>query len=130
MGERKKVWVELKFRPLSFSQKLALNFYLFCASKLAIYQTKLVEGLERIRAGLAEETEQTKEMVEIYYRQSLGRATAEEIKYANKQFRDVLRSLGLGVIIVLPFAPITLPLIVKLGRKLGVEVLPDSFKRK
>ena len=59
---------------------------------------------------------------------SQGQASPEDIKLANKQFRDLLKSMGLGVIIVLPFSPITLPLVVKLGRKLGVEVLPDSFK--
>ncbi|MBU2425362.1 MAG: hypothetical protein KKA56_00630, partial [Gammaproteobacteria bacterium] len=34
---------------------------------------------------------------------------------------------GLGIFAVLPFAPITIPLIVKLGRKLGIEVLPSAF---
>ena len=47
---------------------------------------------------------------------------------ANKQFVDVIRGLGLGVLVVLPFSPITLPFIVKLGERIGVNVLPSAFK--
>jgi hypothetical protein len=36
----------------------------------------------------------------------------------------------LGVFAILPFAPITIPLIVKLGRKLGIEVMPSAFAPK
>jgi hypothetical protein len=33
----------------------------------------------------------------------------------------------LGVFAVLPFAPVTIPLVVKLGQWVGVDVLPSSF---
>jgi hypothetical protein len=49
------------------------------------------------------------------------------MKEANQQFIDIIRGLGLGVLVVLPFAPITLPFVVKLGEKIGVNVLPSAF---
>ena len=47
---------------------------------------------------------------------------------ANKQFRDLVKGLGLGVVVVLPFSPITIPIIVKLGQRLGVDVFPTAVK--
>ena len=117
----------VKYRE-TWRQKLWLQAYLYFALHANYWRDQLVEALETLKVGLATETEQTKEMLRIYMLQTQGEATKKEIKYANKQLRDLLKSLGLGVIIVLPFSPITLPLIVKLGRKLGVEVLPDSLK--
>lgn len=112
----------------SLRQKLWLRAYLYFALNAEYFKDKLVSALEKLKIGLAGETEQTKEMLRIYMLQSRGEATANEIKYANDQFRDLLKGLGLGVILVLPFSPITLPLIIKLGEKLGVDVLPDSFR--
>ena len=115
-------------RPLPFAQRMVLKTYLWAVRKLTGFRDNIIEGLEKLKVGLAQETDQTKEMLEIYQRQATGKATKEEVAWANHQFRDVLRSMGLGVLLILPFAPVTLPLIVKLGRKLGIEVLPDSFR--
>ncbi len=84
--------------------------------------------LEIIRKGLAKESAETKEMLKIYTRFSQGQATKQEMQKANEQFRDVLSTMGLGVLVVLPFAPLTIPALVKIGRKLGVEILPSSFR--
>jgi len=112
----------------TLAQKLWLQAYIYFALNVNNLRDRLVEALEKLKVGLALETEQTKDMLMVYLMQSRGEATPERMKTANKQFRDLLRSLGLGVIIVLPFSPITLPLIVKLGRRLGIEILPDSFR--
>ena len=66
-------------------------------------------------------------MLTIYRRYTQGQTSKEELKRANEQFVDILKGLGLGVFAVLPFAPITIPLVVKLGRMVGVDVLPSSF---
>ena len=66
-------------------------------------------------------------MLSIYRRYTQGDVTKEELAKANSQFVDILKGLGLGVFAVLPFAPITIPLVVKLGRWVGVDVLPSSF---
>lgn len=84
-------------------------------------------GLLEIKRGLAQETQETKVMLSTYKQFTKGGATKLEMKEANKQFIDVIRGLGLGVLAVLPFSPITLPFVVKLGEKLGVNVLPSAF---
>jgi hypothetical protein len=66
-------------------------------------------------------------MLTTYQRFTKGQASKLEMEEANKQFVDVIRGLGLGVLAVLPFSPITLPFVVKLGERIGVNVLPSAF---
>jgi|TARA_Y100000034_G_C6863121_1_gene393086 hypothetical protein len=80
-----------------------------------------------LKVALAQEKQETKEMLDIYKRYSFGEAHKSELKIANEQLVDILKGLGLGVFALLPFAPITIPLIVKLGQWVGVDVLPSSF---
>ena len=87
----------------------------------------LKRGLLTVKQGLAEESRQTKTMLITYQRFTKGQASKLEMEEANKQFIDVIRGLGLGVLAVLPFSPITLPFVVKLGERIGVNVLPSAF---
>ena len=66
-------------------------------------------------------------MLDTYRKYLLGQASDAEMQLANEQFRDVLRGLGLSIVVILPFSPITIPAIVKLGERFGVTVLPSSF---
>lgn len=116
-------------KPNSWQTKLAMRTYLYLAFHLNNYKDKLDEALLNLKAALANESEQTKEMLQIYLRKSMGeKVSATELSRAHQQFRDVFRGAGLGVLLFLPFSPITLPFIVKLGDKLGVNILPDSFR--
>jgi hypothetical protein len=49
------------------------------------------------------------------------------MRIANQQFIDILKGLGIGIFAILPFAPITIPLMIKIGRLVGVEILPSAF---
>ena len=96
---------------------------------------KLGGGTEMVRQklitlqhGLEKEKAKTKIMMEIYQRYLRGEASKLEMIKANRQLREVMKSVGLGVIIVLPFSPVTIPLLVKLGDKLNVDLFPESFK--
>ena len=80
-----------------------------------------------LKIALAQERQETKEMLSIYKRYTQGQTNKAELKRANEQFVDILKGLGLGVFAILPFAPLTIPLVVKLGRLVGVDVLPSSF---
>lgn len=88
---------------------------------------RLKRDLLLLKDALAQEGQETKAMLATYKRYTKKQATNEELREANKQFRDLLKGLGLGMFAVLPFAPITIPLVVKLGKIAGVEVLPSSF---
>lgn len=81
-----------------------------------------------LKRGLAQEREETKAMLITYQRYTKGLASEAEMREANEQFKDVVRGLGLSVVAILPFSPITIPAIVKLGEKIGVEVIPSGFK--
>ncbi|MCP4912296.1 MAG: hypothetical protein GY909_04190 [Oligoflexia bacterium] len=89
---------------------------------------KLKDQLNLIKRGLSIETKETRAMVRTYARYTQGKATQEEMNEANKQFRDFLKTIGLGALAVLPFAPVTIPFIVKLGKKLGIEIIPSGFR--
>lgn len=90
-------------------------------------QLRFKRSMVALKIALAQEKQETKEMLTIYRRYTQGEVSKEDLSKANAQFVDILKGLGLGVFAVLPFAPITIPLVVKLGRYVGVEVLPSSF---
>lgn len=83
----------------------------------------------QVKHALAQEKQETIEMLHTYRKYTQGKATKGELKTANHQLIDLLKGVGLGVFAILPFAPITIPLIVKLGRMVGVEVLPSAFNK-
>jgi hypothetical protein len=86
-------------------------------------------GLLAVKRGLAQESRETKVMLVTYKRFTKGQASKLEMQEAHRQFVDVIRGLGLGILAVLPFSPITLPFIVKLGEKIGINVLPSAFMK-
>ena len=114
--------------PGNFLKSLYFRFYIFIKSFGKKSKQDLINSLGQVKKGLAQESVETKEMLEIYYRYSQKEATKEEMERANEQFRDLLKATGLGFFAVLPFSPITIPLIVKIGKKVGIEILPSSFK--
>jgi len=91
---------------------------------------KLKRQLIRVKIALAQEKEETKEMLSTYHRFTKKQATPDEMKLANKQFFDVIKGVGIGVFAVLPFAPITIPVVIKIGKWVGVDILPSSFNKK
>lgn len=93
-----------------------------------VVREQLQKSLLVLKRGLAQETVETKKMLQVYHRYTQGEVTEQELQEANRQFGNVLKSLGLSIVVILPFSPITLPALVKLGDKLGVDILPDSFK--
>ncbi len=102
--------------------------YVYFASKGEKFKKHIINGLLKIKVGLSQESKETKEMLAIYYKFTQGNSSIREMKLANEQFRDLVRALGIGIFAVLPFAPITIPFIVKLGKKFGIDILPSSFR--
>jgi len=83
-----------------------------------------------VKQALAQEKEETHEMLIIYRKFTMGKASKSEIKVANEQLADVVKGLSIGIFAALPFAPITIPFIIKLGKVVGVDVLPSAFYEK
>ncbi len=102
---------------------------------MSFYQITKEKLLEKLRAnllilqkGMSKESDLTSSMIRTYIKSTRGQASKEEMKIANKQFRSFLKTLGVGTLVILPFAPLTLPAVVLLGKKLGIDVIPDSFR--
>ena len=72
-------------------------------------------------------TKETKEMLAIYGRSLKGASNKNEMSKANEQFRQILKNAGIGFLIIFPFAPITIPLVVYLGKLFKIDILPKSF---
>ena len=84
--------------------------------------------LHRLQESFLEENEENKKMLDIYLRYVEGDASEEDIDYANNQLKQNLKSLGLGVLVVLPFSPITIPYILKKTQEFNIDIIPNWYK--
>jgi len=67
-------------------------------------------------------------MLDVYIKYVEGNVTEEELENANEQLKEILKSLGLGILIVLPFSPITLPYIFSKAKELNIDLIPNWYK--
>jgi len=107
------------------SDKITMNKFENALKKVRL---EAIELLLKIKKGLDEETDQTKEMILTYLSFSQGEASEEEMKKANQQFRNFLKTIGFGALAILPFAPLTIPTVVSIGKRLGIDIIPKSFR--
>ncbi len=80
-----------------------------------------------LKATLKHDTESSREMLKTYYSFAKGNTTKEDLEKANTQLNILLKELGFGALSILPFAPITIPLVAKLARKYDIDIVPDWF---
>ena len=85
-------------------------------------------ALALLKVTLKHDTEGSREMLKTYYSFTQGNTTKEDLEKANKQLSIVLKELGFGALTMLPFSPITIPLVAKLARKYDIDIVPDWFK--
>ncbi len=86
------------------------------------------KALVLLKNTLEQESESTKEMLKTYYSYTQGKIKEEDLEQANKQLKELIRDLGFGFLTILPFAPITIPFLVKLARKYEIDIVPEWFK--
>ena len=89
---------------------------------------KLKQNLYKLKDLFLEETEENKKMLDIYISYIDGRATEKEIDKANKQLRQIFKSLGLGILTVLPFSPISIPYVLKKAKEYDIDIVPEWYK--
>jgi CRP-like cAMP-binding protein len=97
-------------------------------SMAQLAKDRLADEAWRARAYVTAQWDRGRIMSATYQRYLRGTATAEEMEHANTVLRDYLKIAGLGTLLVLPGAPITIPLAVKLGKALGVNILPSEVE--
>ena len=67
-------------------------------------------------------------MLDVYIKYAEGSASNEELDFANEQLKQILKNLGLGILIILPFSPITLPYIFSKAKELNIDLIPNWYK--
>jgi hypothetical protein len=90
---------------------------------------KIQKYLLKLKDSFLEESEENKKMLDVYIKSIEGEASDEEIDYANNQLNQIFKSLGLGVLTVLPFSPITIPFVIKKAQELGIDIIPNWYKK-
>ena len=89
---------------------------------------KLRRYILKLKDSFLEESDENKRMLDIYIRYIEGIATDDEIEEANYQLKQVLKSLGLGILVILPFSPISIPYVLKKAKELEIDLIPDWYK--
>jgi hypothetical protein len=89
----------------------------------------LEHKLANIFMAIKNEKEETKELAQLLkkYVEQQGSLSSEEMTKVKEQFSDLLKIAGLSIPIIMPFSFVIIPLIMKLGQKVGVKILPTSF---
>ena len=90
---------------------------------------KIQKYLLKLKDSFLEESEENKKMLDVYIKSIEGEASDEEIDYANNQLNQIFKSIGLGVLTVLPFSPITIPFVIKKAQELGIDIIPNWYKK-
>lgn len=92
-------------------------------------RNKLQKYILKLKESFLEETEENRKMLDIYVKSIEGLASEDEIKYADNQLKQIFKNLGLGVLTILPFSPITIPYIVKKAQEFGIDLIPNWYKK-
>jgi len=93
-----------------------------------MFEGRIIKIVDFLREKFTEETESTRTMLKIYSDYVKGEASDEDIEKANKQLNEILKDLSFGLMAVVPFAPITIPMIAKFAKKHNIDLLPEWFK--
>ena len=93
-----------------------------------MFEGRVKKIIDFLKDKFTEETESTRTMLKIYSDYVKGEANDEDIEKANKQLNEILKDLSFGLMAVVPFAPITIPMIAKFAKKHNIDLLPEWFK--
>ena len=93
-----------------------------------MFDRRVKKIIDFLKEKLTEETESSRLMLKTYSDYVKGEATEDDLEKANNQLNEILKDLSLGLMAVIPFAPLTIPLIAKFAKKHNIDLLPDWFK--
>ena len=89
---------------------------------------QIKQNLLKLKDSFLEETEENKKMLDIYINYIEGNASDEDIENANKQLKQIFKSLGLGILVILPFSPIPIPYVLKKAKEHDIDLIPEWYK--
>ena len=90
---------------------------------------QVYDRLEKIFMAIKNEKKETQELGLLLKKYALqrGSLSRDEMKIVKAQFIDLLKIAGLSIPLIMPFSPVIIPLMMKLGQKVGIRILPTSF---
>ena len=89
---------------------------------------QIKQNLLKLKDSFLEETEENKKMLDIHINYIEGNASDEDIENANKQLKQIFKSLGLGILVILPFSPISIPYVLKKAKENDIDLIPECYK--
>ena len=95
---------------------------------MKIFTKRFNRILAKLQERFLEENRENKKMLDIYIKFAEGSASSDELELANSQLRQILKNLGLGILLILPFSPITLPYIFTKAKELEIDLIPNWYK--
>ena len=88
----------------------------------------LKQNLLKLKDLFLDETEENKKMLDTYISYAEGNASEKDMHEANAQLKEIFKSLGLGILVVLPFSPISIPYVLKKAKELEIDLIPEWYK--
>tara|TARA_B100000686_G_scaffold312842_1_gene357697 strand:+ start:361 stop:678 length:318 start_codon:yes stop_codon:yes gene_type:complete len=95
---------------------------------MKIFTKRFKTILSKLQESFLVENRENKKMLDVYIKFVEGSASEEELELANSQLRQILKNLGLGILLILPFSPITLPYIFSKAKELNIDLIPNWYK--
>lgn len=94
-----------------------------------VESNRIEHKLAKVFLAIKNEKEETKELAVLLkkYVEQQGKLSSEEMVKVKDQFSDLLKIAGLSIPVIMPFSFVIIPLMMKLGQKVGVKILPTSF---
>ena len=84
--------------------------------------------LLKLKDAFLEEIVQNTKMLDLYLKYLEGEASEQDLENANKQLAEILKSLGMGILVVLPFSPVSIPYLVKKAKENNIDIIPKLYK--
>lgn len=90
---------------------------------------KIKEKFVELFKNLKQEGNETKEMMNLITKYvETGSISDEESDKIREQLIDMLKLSGHLTIFMLPFGSLLIPFLIKISKKLNIDILPSSFK--
>ena len=93
-----------------------------------MFSARAKKILAFLKVKLTEETESSRSMLKTYSDHIKGEASDEDLEKANIYLNELLKDLSFGLMAIIPFAPITIPMIARFAKKHNIDQLPEWFK--
>ena len=91
---------------------------------------KMKKGLKNFKSKILEEKDDYKEVANILRKLSkTGSITNDDAKIIKTKLYDTLKMVGLGGVFVLPGGAIGVIILIKLAKRLGINLLPSTWKK-